>query len=239
MSASAIVELNRNSWKDGLDKNDWPRSRYSGVAMRPGWMVISIIISRTGGFGHSHIAFEWYADEIPQERIWQRKHEIYHLLPSYTDEEKQRYRERQEELRRSSSVGSTSGIAWLSNILDLTYNSRKGEVRLDCRYDYFPIEEGSSFFRSWLVPFKDGWQARQLARESRANPPNFNLIERDQNKNCAKYAQSIAQIANIDVSSPIEQFFGFQLPIKVPIVESIGWTLVEDEITMWNKRLGQ
>ena len=68
--------------------------------------------------------------------------------------------------RQSSSSGPASGLAWLSNIWDLSTNIRRGEVRMDCRLDYFPIQEGRSYFHSWMVPFEDGWRARREGRRA-------------------------------------------------------------------------
>jgi hypothetical protein len=167
MSKSNAIELNTDSWRDGEDADTWPRSRYSGVPMRPGWMAISIIISRTGGLGHSHIAFEWYADEIPADRPWQRRHELFHLLPKYTEQERQLHQARQAEPRHSSS-GLGSGLTWLRDMTDLSMNVRPGEVRTDSRLDYFPLADGSSYAKSWMVPFEDGWRA--LGRRSRVEP---------------------------------------------------------------------
>ena len=232
MASSDVVKLDENSWLVEDDANTWPRSRYSGSALKPGRMVITIIVSKTAGFGHSHIALEWYDSEVPADRIWQRRHEIYHLLPAYTEEEKRRYRAVQQERAQSSSSGPASGLAWLSNIWDLSTNIRRGEVRMDCRLDYFPIQEGRSYFHSWMVPFEDGWRARREAQESMKHPPDFNLLMLKGNPNCDNYASSIAQAAGIGTSAGLAQ----RVPIQIPVLTSMGGTLVEDEATMWSRR---
>src|SRR5262245_35037969 len=66
------VLLEKDAWKLGEMPDERPRSRYSGVALYPDQMAITIIVSWAELFGHSHIAFEWFADEMPGPRTSQR-----------------------------------------------------------------------------------------------------------------------------------------------------------------------
>lgn len=50
--------LNQRAWFLGESPDQWPRSRYSGVALRPGQMTVTVIVSWSELFGHSYIAFE-------------------------------------------------------------------------------------------------------------------------------------------------------------------------------------
>ena len=94
---------------------------------------------------------------------------------------------------------------------------------MDCRLDYFPIQEGRSYFHSWMVPFEDGWRARREAQESMKHPPDFNLLMLKGNPNCDNYASSIAQAAGIGTSAGLAQ----RVPIQIPVLTSMGGTLVE------------
>jgi len=227
-----VTELVADAWKlGGRESDTWPRSRYSGYALRPGELVVTIVVTRTGGFGHSHVVFEWYADEVPGPRTLQRRHEVYHLLPAYTDDEKQQYRDRTEQLGRVSG-GALLGIDRIRNLIRLAVSSRPGEVRTDTRHDYFPIAEGPSYYRSWAVPFDRGWAAREAARQSCDAPPAFNLRSASGAMSCATYARDIVSRAGIQSASALERVIG----VDVPLAGSLGWNLVEAEDTAWQRR---
>lgn len=85
-----VLPLDHRAWLRGDDADRWPRSRYSGTALFPNELAISLIVSRREIFGHSLIAFEWYADEMPPPRERQRRHEVFHLVPEPTASERQR-----------------------------------------------------------------------------------------------------------------------------------------------------
>jgi hypothetical protein len=78
--------LDEHAW--ALDElyDEWPRSRYSGVALRPDQMAVTVILSWAELFGHSYIAFEWFADEVPGPRTnRRRRHEVYHFRADNTE----------------------------------------------------------------------------------------------------------------------------------------------------------
>jgi hypothetical protein len=75
-----IACLDDNAWQRGDSPDEWPRSRYSGAALYPGQMVVTVIVSRIEKFGHAFIAFEWFADEVPGPRVNQRRHEVFQLV---------------------------------------------------------------------------------------------------------------------------------------------------------------
>lgn len=79
------VVLDQDAWLLGESRDDWPRSRYSGVALCPGQMAITVIVSWAELFGHSFLALEWFADEVPGPRTGQRRHEVYHLRAEPTE----------------------------------------------------------------------------------------------------------------------------------------------------------
>src|SRR4051812_17484045 len=82
--------LDEGAWTLGESPDRWPRSRYSGVALRTGQMAVTVIVSWAELFGHSYIAFEWFADEVPGPRTGQRRHEVYHLQADLTEAERAR-----------------------------------------------------------------------------------------------------------------------------------------------------
>lgn len=217
MNRNAIpFELDDDSWKDGVDADSWPRSRYSGAAMYPGQMIVSTIVLWRGfpQPGHTYVCFEWYADEVPGPRVTQRKHEIFDLIAP--DDGSAR-------MDQGSSGNPTSNqLGQVRRFDDLRYfpriDDRTGTV-LDTRY------------RSWRVAFDHGWKARQKAVADQANPPHFNLITIG-GKNCAKWAIEIAMLSGIDPRSEV----GRLLPVPVPIVHNYFGRPIHHEDVMWEAR---
>jgi hypothetical protein len=177
--------LDQAAWTLGEAPDEWPRSRYSGVALHPGWMAVTIIISWAEFFGHSYIAFEWYADEMPGPRTRQRRHEVYHLRVEPTEAER---------ARGTSDPGSSNLLSW---------RTRPATIVVERDVAFFPLKDASgrdlpAYYRAWLVPFTDGWRARELASTAAACPPRYNYLELGGGKNCARWVVEVAAVAGID-----------------------------------------
>ena len=85
-----VQRLDEYAWTLGKSPDEWARSRYSGVALHAGQMAVTVIVSWAEVFGHSYIAFEWFASEVSGPRTSQRRHEVYHLRADPTEAERAR-----------------------------------------------------------------------------------------------------------------------------------------------------
>jgi hypothetical protein len=169
----------------GEAPDDWPRSRYSGAALYPGQMAVTAIVSWAELFGHSYIAFEWYASEVPAPRTVQRRHEIYHLRAEPTDEER---------ARGINNPGCVNMVSW---------QTRPASVVLERDTGFFPLKdaagrESAAYFRAWSVPFADGWRAREAASIATASSHRYNYLELGGGKNCARWVIEVAALARIN-----------------------------------------
>jgi hypothetical protein len=182
-----IQTLDEHAWTLGESPDLWPRSGYSGVALRPGQMAITIIVSWSELFGHSYIAFEWFAEEVAGTGTTQRRYEVYHLRAEPTDVERAR--------------GVTNpGFPKL-----LSTRTRSASVFLERDLEFFPLKDSAgrvllAYYRAWLVPFPDGWRAREKAANAAKCPPPYNYLEFGGGKNCARWVLELAEMAGIDAS---------------------------------------
>jgi hypothetical protein len=177
--------LDRRAWTLGESPDEWPRSRYSAVALRPGQMAVTVIVSWAELFGHSYIAFEWFADELPGPRTGQRRHEVYQLRADPTEAERAR------------------GIISPDCPKLLSWRTRPASVVVECDLGFFPLRnaagrELTAYYRAWLVPFADGWRAREVAAVAATYPPHYNFLELGGGKNCARWVLEVAAVAGID-----------------------------------------
>lgn len=208
------VLLDAAAWKLGETPDEWPRSRYSGTALRPGEMAITIVVSWSQLFGHSYLVLEWYADERPGPRTGQRSHEVYHLLPEPTELERAR------------------GITEPGTLQLLSWRPRKANVVVEHDLEFFPRKDSSgrplpAYFQSWLVPFADGWRAREAAI---ADPPRYNYFGLRGGKNCARWVLDMAALAGIEARHPLSDL------IAVPKRLIRPEERIEDEERMWARR---
>jgi hypothetical protein len=209
--------LNDQAWKLGPSPDEWPRSRYSGVAFHPGEMAITIIVSWAEVFGHSYVAFEWFADELPGPRTNQRRHEIYPLRADPTEAERAR------------------GIANPGCVKMLSWQTRPATVVIERDPRYFPLKDAAgrdlpAFFRGWLVPFADGWRAREVAVHSAECAPRYNYLELSRGKNCVRWVIDVAAVAGIDARHWLSSL------IAVPKWLVPARTVIRDEARMWQAR---
>src|SRR5262245_7778225 len=177
--------LDQQAWTIGEFPDEWPRARYSGAALHPGQMVVTIVVSWKELFGHAFIAFEWYADEVPQLKILQRRHEVYELVAQPTDAQR---------ARGITNPGCKAVLSW---------RARPATVIMNTDTQFFPFrdahgQEMPAYFRSWLVPFSDGWRARSAAMAAVATPPRYHYFELGGGMNCAGWVLEIAALAGID-----------------------------------------
>ena len=145
---------------------------------------------------------------------------FYHLLPAlHGRRETGRDPAVQQERAQSSSSGPASGLAWLSNIWDLSTNIRRGEVRMDCRLDYFPIPGGDvpTSIAGWSRLRTGGVPDEKLAGRH-GGILRFHLLMLKGNPNCDNYASSIAQAAGIGTSAGLAQ----RVPIQIPVLDEHG-----------------
>jgi hypothetical protein len=211
------VLLDESAWLFGESPDEWPRSRYSGVALCPGEMVVSVIVSWAELFGHSFIAFEWFADEVPGPRTGQRRHEVYHFRADTTAAE------------RAQGVTNPGCVQMLS------WRTRPASVVREADFRFFPLKDGTgrplpAYYRCWLVPFADGWRARETAVAAMARPPCYNYLELGGGKNCARWVMEVAALAGIKARHC------FSSLVAVPKRLVRPHQLVEEEAQMWRRR---
>jgi len=209
--------LNDAAWTLGDAPDEWPRSRYSGTALRPGEMVVTIVVSWSELFGHSYVVLEWFADELPGPRTGRRRHEVYHLLAETTEAER---------ARGITDVGTKPLLSW---------RARGASVVVEHDLEFFPRKdsagrERAAYYRSWLVPFADGWKAREAAAAAVADPPRYNYFELDGGKNCARWVLDITACAGIDARHFLSDLIAVPKRLIRPAER------IEDEGRMWERR---
>lgn len=209
--------LNEDAWTLGESPDDWPRSRYSGVALAAGRMAVTVIVSWAELFGHSYIAFEWFADEVPGPRTSQRRHEIYHLRADPTDAERAR------------------GITNPGCLKMLSSRTRPASVVVESDCGFFPLKDGAgrelpAYYRAWLVPFAEGWRAREAAAIAVAGPPRYNYLELGGGKNCARWVVELAAVAGIDARHWLSSV------VAVPKQLVRAQEPIREEERMWRRR---
>jgi hypothetical protein len=197
--------------------DSWPRSRYSGVALRPGEMAVTAIVSWAELFGHSYIAFEWFADEVPGPRTGQRRHEIYHLRAEPTEAERAR------------------GITNPGSAQLLSSRTRPASIVVEFDLAHFPLKDGAgrdlaAYFRAWRVPFNNGWLAREAANNAVACPPRYNYLELGGGKNCARWVIEVAAVAGIDA----RHWFSWAVAVPKRLVRATE--AIREEGRMWQRR---
>jgi hypothetical protein len=201
----------------GESPDEWPRSRYSGVALYAGQIAVTVIVSWAEFFGHSSIAFEWFADEVPGPRTSRRRHEVYHLRADPTEVERAR------------------GITNPRCTELLTWGTRPASVVVECDNGFFPLKDVAgrelpAYYRAWLVPFADGWRAREAAALAAACPPRYNYLELGGGKNCARWVVEVAAMAGIDVRHWLSSV------VAVPKRLVRPQEPIRDEGRMWQRR---
>jgi hypothetical protein len=210
--------LDERAWKLGDSPDEWPCSRYSGVALHPGEMAVTAIVSWAELFGHSFVAFEWFADEVPGPRTGQRRHEVYHLRAEPTDAE------------RARGITNPAGPKLLSP------RTRPASIDVESHPGFFPLRdkvgrELRAYYRAWLVPFPDGWRARDAALVAANCPPRYNYLELRCGKNCARFVLEITALARIDARHWLSSV------IAVPKRLVRPYEPIADEGRMWQRRL--
>jgi hypothetical protein len=210
--------LDGRAWMRGESPDEWPRSRYCGVALHGGEMAVTIIVSWAERFGHSFVAFEWFADEVPGPRTSQRRHEVYHLRALPTDEE------------RAMGITNPAGVKLLS------WRTRHASIDIECDPGFFPLHDAGgqelpAYFRAWLVPFPNGWRARNAAVAASASPPRYNYLELGGGKNCARWALEVTAHAGIDARHWLSSV------IAVPKRLVRRYEPIRDEGRMWRERM--
>jgi hypothetical protein len=100
---------------------------------------------------------------------------------------------------------------------------------------FFPLRDGSgralpAYFRAWLVPFADGWRARQAAAAVTLQPQHYNYLELGGGKNCARWVMELAALAGIDARHWLAAL------VAVPKRLVRPQQPVEDEDQMWRRR---
>lgn len=211
------VLLDDRAWTRGDSPDKWPRSRYSGAALYPGQMVVTVIVSWKETFGHSFIAFEWYAGELPGPRTQQRCHEVYHLVAQPTEAER---------ARGIAEVGCGELISW---------RARPAVIAVETVPQFFPLRGSDggklpAFFRSWQVSFADGWRARCAAAAAVERPHRYNYLELDGGKNCARWVIEIAALSGIDARHR------FSSLVAVPKCLVTPTEAIDAEGEMWQRR---
>ena len=217
VSAMPVQPLDQGAWTSGEAPDEWPRSRYSGVALYPGQMAVTVIVSWAELFGHSYIAFEWFADELPGPRTIQRCHEVYHLQADPTEAER---------ARGITSPGCPKLLSWQTRPASVV-------VELDSRF--FPLKdiagrELPAYFRAWQVPFADGWRAREAAAIAAVCPPRYNYLELGGGKNCARWVVRVAAVPGIDA----RHWLSWVVAVPKRLVRP--QERIEDEGQMWQRR---
>ena len=133
-------------------------------ALRPGQMAITVIVSWAELFGHSYVAFEWFADEVPGPRTSRRRHEVYHLRADPTEAER---------ARGVINPGCPKLLSWLT---------RPASVVVERRPRILPAE-GRSWTRvdrllSRLAsPVRRRFGAWGVAAVAATSPPCYNFLE--------------------------------------------------------------
>lgn len=211
------VLLDNRAWTLGESADEWPRSRYSGAALNPGEMVITIVVSWKELFGHAFIAFEWYADELPKPKALQRRHEVYELVALPTEAQR---------ARGITNPGCKAVLSW---------RARPATIIVNTAPQFFPFRDGHgqevpAYFRSWLVPFSDGWRARSAATAAVGSPPRYHYFERGRAMNCAGWVSEIAALAGIDVRHLLSRVVAIPKGL-IPAVDRI-----HPESEMWERR---
>lgn len=211
-------------WEGG----DLPRSVFSGVRLRPEHMVVTLFAwdgtgsSGPAGFGHSHVAFEWFREKPGLPRIDHRELAIYHLWP------------------KRNFDGETIGN-W-----ELVWNGREGDPkRVDDPWAYYRDPEHPAKYRSWLVSRAAGEEAVRHAEGTLVNKPYFNLVadfwnwlrrltggRKDEAHNCATYALAVASRAGIEPA-----YLGDRLA-SIPALITATGRRVEAEGPMWERWKG-
>jgi len=181
-------------------------------------MAVTAIVSWAELFGHSYVAFEWFADEVPGPRTRQRRHEVYHLRAEPTDAER--------------ALGITNpGSARL-----LSWRTRPASIDVECDSGFFPLRDCAgrelpAYSRAWLVPFADGWRARNAAVAAASCPPRYNYLELGGGKNCARWVLEVTAVARIDARHWLSSV------IAVPKRLVRPHEPIRDEGRMWQRRL--
>jgi hypothetical protein len=201
----------------GESPDDWPRSRYSGVALYAGQMAVTIIVSWAERFGHSHIAFEWFDDEVPGLRTRQRRHEVYHLRADVTEAER---------ARGITNPGCPELVSW---------RTRPASVVVEHDHAFFPLKDAAgrempAYYRAWLVPIADGWRARAAADIAVASPHRYNYLELGGGKNCARWVMEVAALAGIDARHWLSSVIAVPKRLVRPREP------IEAENRMWQRR---
>ena len=211
------VLLDQRAWTLGGSPGEWPRSRYSGAALHPGQMVVTIVVSWKELFGHAFIAFEWYADELPQPKILQRRHEVYEFVAQPNDAQ------------------MASGMTNAGCKAILSWRARPAMVVVNTDTHFFPFRdphgrELPAYFRSWLVSFPEGWRARSAAVAAVASPPRYHYFELGGGMNCAGWVSGIAAMAGIEA----RHAFGRVVTLPKRLIPAVDRIYPESE--MWEER---
>jgi hypothetical protein len=117
----------------------------------------------------------------------------------------------------------------------VSWKTRPARVIRETDLHYFPLKDGAgrplpAYYQGWLVPFSEGWRARESAVVATAQPPRYNYLEFGWGKNCARWAIEIAALAGIDARHR------FSSLVAVPKRLVQPQQAIEDEDQMWQRR---
>ena len=93
-----------------------------------------------------------------------RRHEVYHLRADPTEAER---------ARGVINPGCPKLLSW---------RTRPASVVVERDLGFFPLRDAAgreltAYDRAWLVPFADGWRAREVAAVAATCPPCYNFLE--------------------------------------------------------------
>jgi hypothetical protein len=180
-------------------------------------MAFTIIVSWRELFGHSYLAFEWFADEVPAPPVRQRRHEVYHLRAERTEAER---------ARGLTDPGCLGLLAW---------RPRPASVVVETDPQFFPLRDAAgrrlpAYYRSWLVPFADGWRARAAAVAATGSPPRYNYLELGGGQNCARCVLEVAALAGVDARHRLCSL------VAIPKCLVGRGEALDEEGAMWQRR---
>ncbi len=205
------------------------RSRYSGVPLKDGEMIVTILSQGSLSFGHQVIAFEWRDDGLKNSGISYRKHKAFHLYP------RQDFRGADPGTLAARATSQVPGTIERTRATRMEGNEPKSASKYKAGSDEDAKSKLLTYnakYRSWKVDFKSGWDAFSEAKRDWKNPPQFNLVNVGNGVyNCAGWVQKIAKIAGIDTGT-----MSGQLGFPVPVWEVERGREVLDEDEMWKKR---
>lgn len=196
-------------------------------------MIITIISQGSFSEGHQVIAFEWAHNEPDDGGSPYRKHKVFHLYPA---------------LGQSAAPNELGLVGSALKVVPGRIERNRAVARGDDGVAH-SVDKGRSGnaseaqnsmltkngkYRSWKVPFADGWKAFVEAKRQwkTANAlPSFNLTGKLAH-NCSTWALSIASIAGINATEGLG-WLGFIVSPKDVVQTGAE---IKSETEMWDSR---